>query len=257
MGDAAPEQRDWTWEEFNRHVDGLCPLEAKRVFGEMNTDGSSVYYRKQIRQAVLDLQHYIPEFQKNRETVYFHEDFAEDGHAHVGALPPQSKPTEAYYFNSDKRERFGVVQIPWESRFHMTTKEYSDTLNESYTVLTAASIGALAVAETINMLKSAGRRHVGLMAVSPRHDQFYLYPQIKGPWVFSLFWNGHKLDYRDCEHVPFDEATAQTVAFYVQGMFLSYIERNPQEAAARLQFYNAERAKLYIKMQSKGFVNEL
>lgn len=253
MGDAAPEQRDWTWAEFNAHVDELCPLECKRVFGQMNPDGSSVYYRKQIRQAILDLQNFIPEFRKNRETVYFNEDFAEDGRAQVGALPPQSRITGAYYFNTDRNLRFDVVQTDWEDRFHMTTREYQDTLNSNYIVLTAASVGALAAAETLNLLCANGRQHVGVMAISPKHDQFYLFPKVEGPWVFSLWWDGLKLDYRDCEHVPFDEETAQAVAFYVQAQFLSYVERNTADATARMLEYNGKRTDLFIKMQEKGF----
>jgi len=244
----------WTWLQFNAAVDSLCPLECKRLFGSMNIDGSSVYYRKTIRQAVLDLANFIPEFTRNNETIYYNQDFAADGSASVGVMPPMAELQSGWYYNVYDQVRYPVVQVPWEGRFQLTTNATLDTLNSDYVSLTASGNSAIAVANTISMLKSAGRQKAGIMAISPKHDQFYLFPAVDGAWVFSMFWDGQKLDYRDAELVPFEEEAAQAVAWWVQAQFASYIERDIQRAAAFHLQYSNKRSNIYTRTKSKGFV---
>lgn len=239
----------WTWQKFNQEVDALCPLESKRIFGAANADGSSVFYRNQIRQAVLDLMDFIPEFTKNHETIYYPQDFVPDGHASVGTLPPMSKTRSAWYFNTEKQtQRFQVKEMPWEHRFEMTTRKLHDSLGD-IVVLTAA---ALMAAETIELLTRRHRPHAALMAISPQHERFYLFPEIHGPWIFSLFWDGKKLAYRDQEQVPFEEEAAAAAAYFVQAQFLRYVDREPGLAAAAMTEYHTKRTNLYTTLNSKG-----
>lgn len=256
----------WTWSKFNSVVDSLCPLECKRIFGQMNPspvwckmDGSSAYYRSQIRQAIIDLQNFIPEFTKNHETIYYPLDFVSDGRASVGAMPPFGQIKSAWYYNFDpkdfeRKKRFRVVVMPWEQRFDMTTREMPDMLNSNYITLTAASMSALAMAETINMLKSHSREHVGVMAISPQHDKFYAFPHIVGDWVLSIFWDGQKLDYREQELVPFDEEVAQAVACYVVARFAQYVERDAGRAEVFNKDYAIKRSLIYVRLKEKGLL---
>lgn len=248
-----------TWCEFNAKVDKLCPLERKRVFGPMNQDGSSVWYREQIRQAVLDLKNFITEYTRNHESIYYPADFADDGEASVGALPPMCQVRSAWYYgieSSDpsKHHRFEVVNFPWEKRFEMTEHKLHDFLNSNLIVLTQASVNALAAAQTLDMLRVNGRRKVAFMAISPTHERFYLYPKVSGPWIFSLFWDGQKLDYRDCEHVPFDEDTAGAVAFFVKSQFNLYVDRDGQLGQLNGAEYKAKRTNIFTRLQGKGFI---
>jgi hypothetical protein len=252
-----------TWQQFNAAVDALCPLECKRIFGQMCSsttpvwafaDASSVYYRNQIRQAVLDLCNFIDEYNKNNETIYFESDLTTDGEASVGTLPPFAEFESAWYYSTDRLVRFPVKQVPWEHRFEMASKEFWDRLNCDYVVLTAASSAALAMADTIAMLKSAGRQKAGAMAISPRHDQFYVFPQVTGEWILSLFWNGQKLDYAPQELVPFGEEAAQAVAWWVQAQFAKYVDRDSARAADLMRDYNMKRSNLYTRTKQKGLV---
>jgi hypothetical protein len=263
----------WTWQQFNAKVDELCPLESKRLFGQMcaastmapagtaatplwnYSDGSSVYYRDQIRQAVLDLQNFIPEFCKNHETIYYPQDFAVDGMASVGALPPMAKVTDAWYYSVTKQRRVPVVEAAWEQRFTLAALHprhiNSNNFNGTAICQTAASLEMIA---TFNEVVSTTGQYVGVMAISPGHERFYLHPRIENEWVFSLFWNGHKLDFRDAEQVPFEEEAAQAVALFVRAAFLGYVERNLADAAQVTLQYNAKRSNLYLRCKSKGFL---
>lgn len=262
----------WTWQQFNAKVDELCPLEARRLFGQMctagttplwnYTDGSSVFYRNQIRQAVLDLQNFIPEYCKNHETIYYAEDFAVDGMASVGTLPPMAKVTDAWFYSLARQRRVPVIQAPWERRFDLATRHPRhinlNDFNGTSICQTAASLEMIA---TFNELHRDGHHMVGLMAISPGHERFYLHPRIEDNcqapgwrWVFSLFWDGHKLDYRDAEQVPFEEEAAQAVALSVRAAFLTYVERNASDAAALKAEYITKRSNLYLRCKSKAFV---
>lgn len=255
----------WTWRQFNAKVDELCPLESKRLFGQMcgtgatplwnYSDGSSVYYRNQVRQAVLDLQNFIPEFAKNHETIYYPQDFAADGMASAGALPPMAKVTGAWFYDVAKLRRVPVVQVPWERRFDLAARRprrlNPNDFNGAAICQTAASLELIAI---FNELHRDGDHRAAHMAISPGHETFYLHPRIEAEWVFSLFWDGHKLEYRDQEQVPFEEEAAQAVALFVRAAFLAYVERNLADAAALQTAYAGKRTNLFIRTKSKGFV---
>jgi len=243
-----------TWLQFNAAVDSLCPLESKRLFGNMNPDGTSVFYRNQIRQAVLDLANFIPEFSRSNETIYYNQDFVLDGAASVGVLPPLGEIQSAWYYHVVDQVRYPVIQVPWESRFQLASNQAKNSLDSNYVTLTAASVEALAIADALNTLKTNGRQKAGYMTVSPKHDKFYLFPAITGAWVFSLFWDGQKLDYRDAELVPFEEEAAQAVAWWVQAQFANYIDRDTQRAGSFMVQYNNKRSNIYTRTKSKGFV---
>lgn len=265
----------WTWQQFNAKVDELCPLESKRLFGTGATMatatacgsvaraggamayGGSPYYRNQIRQAVLDLQNFIPEFTKNHETIYYPQDFAIDGRASVGALPPLAKVTDAWYYSVSKQIRVPVVEAPWERRFDLATLHprhlNPNEFNGTSICQTSASLEMIA---TFKEVASATGHHSppAFMAISPGHERFYLHPRVENEWVFSLFWDGCKLDYRDTEQVPFEEEAAQAVALFVRAAFLGYVERNLADAAQVTLQYNAKRSQLYLRCKAKGFL---
>lgn len=250
-----------TWRQFNERVDELCPLEATRVFGKMFIDpnaayfGSSVYYRRIIRQAVLDLRFFIKEYTRNNETVYFNSDFAEDGMAHVGALPPNSHMTDAWYYDAHKQRRCPVKQIPWQDRFEMASNRLWDNLEmESFNGdLVNATSASLDAARTIQLLHRENRPRVGLMAISPGHERFYLYPKVQHNFVFSIFWDGQKLCDRDQELVPFDEEAVKAVSDYVKADFAGYFERDNTRKADFMKDYAIKRGDIFIRLQAKGF----
>jgi hypothetical protein len=216
------------------------------------TDGSSVFYRNQIRQAVLDLCRYIPEYARNNETIYYNQDFAPDGAAHVGALPPMSKVESVWLYSANKQRRFPVEQVAWEHRFKLCHQrhEHFEGGMGAEVMPSAASL------EAEHKFREAGYmphpHFKGHMAISPRHDRFYITPQIEGEWLLSLFWDGLKLDYRDQEQVPFEEEAALAVSWWVKGQFADYIERDPGRAAGFVGQFKTKRSELYLQALDKG-----
>ena len=121
----------YTWCEFQREVYELMPQDKDRL-------GMEGYLPRLIRQAVIDLQQFIPAFRVRHETLYYPFDFALDGAAGVGTLPPQSEVTEIWMFNLNRLERARVVKYDWERRFSLVHKHHDhDTLGLEEMTMTA------------------------------------------------------------------------------------------------------------------------
>lgn len=245
---AVVDQDTFTWGTFSAEVLSRCPIDASRL-------GTQDFLPRLIRDAVLDLQRYIPAFTTRHETIYYAADFTQDGSASVGAMPPSSKINDAWMYNTAEQERFEVVSWPWERRFELANREVPDLLNSSYVVNTAAS---LAASEIVNRLLNfyGPRKHCGLFAIDPQAQTFYLYPSMPSSWVFSMFWTGTKLNFRTEESVPFCERAAIAVSYYVRAHMRRDYERNQADYEAYMKDYIAARTNLYLDYKSKGDLNK-
>jgi hypothetical protein len=71
----------------------------------------------------------------------------------------------------------------------------------------------------------------------------------------SLFWDGQKLDFQDDEQVPFSEAAALAVSYFVKGNTASEVEDSIQNAAYWMDRYEKQKPKLYLDDKAKRGVN--
>ena len=67
----------YTWLEFKTEVLNLMPQDADRL-------GMDNYLPRLIREAVIDLQQFIPAYRKRHETLYYAKDLVDDGAASAG-----------------------------------------------------------------------------------------------------------------------------------------------------------------------------
>jgi hypothetical protein len=236
----------YTWCEFKNEVLALMPQDANRI-------GMEDYLPRLIREAVIDLQQFIPAYRKRHETIYYPTDFVREGSACVGTLPPQCQLQGVWLFRNRNSERFEVERFPWERRFELVNSRHrgNDELGTSLMTLTASSVAAI---ELINRLpvSSAGIRRYGLMAVDPQGDSFYLHPAIENGWLLSINWNGRKLDYRDDELVPFEEPASYAVASWAKSKIAMEVDRDLQRAEAFFAEYAQKRVNLYLELKEQG-----
>lgn len=212
-----------TWVEFKAAVNKLLPIDSKRV-------GTEDYLEQLQRQAILDLQEFIPKYQTGHETTYDTlTDLSDEGSASRGELPvPSAKVTEVYILRTDeasKVTRFPVnITYRWEDRYEL--------------------INGLACLNDNN----------GLMTIDPHGQKFYVYPQIKIGEVISaktyssvlvLVWDGIIFDYEDSDDVPFTEKTAMAVATFCKAHLKSEADLDPGDFDRKMLEYTKERRKLY------------
>ena len=222
----------YTWAEFVAEVKKLLPIEAQRVgVGTTATD----YLTSLIRQAVIDLQRVVPGFQINHETLYHPEDLVAEGHAMRGVKPPQSafrslSLTNIYTDDEDVQQilRWPGIPHPWGGRFDL--------------------VNGLVPVNDGNCRYS----------IDNAGYTFYVYPvpTTDGEcWLVSMFWDGQKLDFQDDEQVPFSEAAALAVSYFVKGNTAPEVEDSIQNGAYWMDRYEKQKPKLYLDDKAKRGVN--
>lgn len=235
--------RYWTWSEFNDKVIELLPQDSQRI-------GLEKYIPNLIRQAVLDLQDFVPGFRKRHETLYYPEDFAVDGAASVGALPPHADICEAWLWSMERNKRFTVENFKWQDRFKLVNQLEGDFAGNDFIVLTQASFASIEISN--RLLAMTGVKRVALMAVDRAGHTFYFYPQIIKGWLLSLFWDGRKFDWKDDELVQFGEEEAWAVSAWVRAKIAMEVDRDQQRHDAIMRDYAVKRTNLFIFHKEKG-----
>jgi hypothetical protein len=220
----------YTWAEFVAEVRKLLPIEAQRVgVGSTATD----YLTSLIRQACIDLQRVIDGFTINHETIYYPDDMVREGYAMRAVKPPQSKFRDLSIFRildytdstSVPRQqvtRYHARAFPWANRF--------DLVNGSVSINDGSAF----------------------YSIDPAGYTFYAYPMKQGEcWMVSLFWDGQKFDFEDEEQVPFSEAAALAVSYFVKANTSLEVEDGIQNAAYYRQMYDQQKTKLHIDDRAK------
>ena len=108
-----------TWREFTNIVYDLLPVDvARRNVGQLPAGRSGLsYVERQIRQAVLDLQHHIRYYREGHQTTYLYSDLIESGDASLGTLPINARLSRAKCVSIvDPEHQRPYTPYPWEHR---------------------------------------------------------------------------------------------------------------------------------------------
>lgn len=182
--------------------------------------GLDTFIDEQLRQSLLDLQHFIPYFRSNNVNTLVKADFTQVGLG-CKADMPDGTLKEVYIRYSQDQELRPVGSIPWSYRHSLTY-------------------------ESCNCEP--------LISIKPDGTEFYLYPNITSDATTEqviLVWEGEKYDYAGSDIVPFDNATARVVASYVLAkLFHESIESNPT-ARTHYDMYAGGRRRLYTNLKRK------
>ena len=236
----------YTWLKFKEEVLALMPQDSNRL-------GMDDYLPRLIREAVIDLQQFIPSYRRRHESLYFDADLVRDGGASVGTLPPHSEVTSVWYCNVEDAHgtRVPVVKWDWEKRFEMV-QSHGDAgvFGMDVMALTASSVAAIELINRLPTSKSARHPH-GYMATDPQGQTFYLSPYLPAGWVLSVNWNGRKLEFVDGENVPFDEGASFAVAAWAKSKIAMEVDRDPNRSSEFMREYILKRTNLYIELKDK------
>jgi hypothetical protein len=237
----------YTWLQFKNEVQALMPQDANRL-------GMQDYLPRLIREAVIDLQQFIPSYRKRHESLYFPTDFVAEGAASVGTLPPQSELTGAWLFRNATQQRYDIEMCPWERRFDLVHGDRHELgCDNQFMSMTTASVQAIELLNRLPQFRGKRERY-GLIAPDPQGDSFYLYPAMCNGWILSLHWNGRKLDFRDDELVPFEETASFAAAAWAKSKIAGEVDRDAERAQMFMQEYELKRVNLYIENNAKAFI---
>jgi hypothetical protein len=216
---------DWyKWSEFCELSRAFMPLEKQRL-ALQDSNGTPGYISNQIRQAVIDLQKYIPAFLKNHETIYDPEDFATDGSASVGTAPPSAAVKEFWVCNTETGARYPTTMFPYARRYELIH-------------------GTLEIPD----------QHARVAMASG--GRFWVYPVIQPGFCLVIKWDGIgttnvKLDFKDDELVPFTEDAAKAVAHFVKAEVCREIDKDYTGYDSHLRSYLTARKDIYLNNKEK------
>lgn len=219
---------DWyTWKEFCDLARELMPLEKQRLDLQDSEDGAPGHLTLQIRQAVIDLQRFIPAYLKNHESIYDPEDFALDGSASRGATPPGALLKEFWVFNTETGVRHPVISFPHERRH-----------------------------ELIHGMANVADQQARL-ALDPHGETFWVYPAVEPGWCLVMNWDAKgttniKLDFKDDEKVPFGEDAAKAVSEYAHAQIARIVDRDLAMHESWMRSYLTSRKDLYLESKDKA-----
>lgn len=213
-----------TWEEFNAQVDKLLPLDSARL-------GTEDYIDSLKRQAVLDLQGFIPRFRVGHESIYDpDDDLTQEASSSKGELPDTGiKVTDAYILRTNTGDstetRFPVLfDYPWDDRFALVNGQICINDNNAR------------------------------MTIDPYGKTFYVFPQILSSELLNaityssvlvLNWDGVKFEFNDGEDTPFTEKAALAVAEYCSGHISRKINKDLQGYESHAKSFQRERLALF------------
>lgn len=202
-----------TWANFVAAV-----LEGLSV--DADRRGLELFRTRNIKNAVIDLQRYIPQYQNGHTTTYVEGDMDVQGNAQIGAFPAFVTPTAIYVYSTDTADN------PLQRRNRLNFVDWNDRQR-----LIDGSVPCRAY----------------VYAISPMAKRFMIYPQITvaDKTALMLVWRGLKQDFLDGDTVPFPEEACEAVAAYVKWKIILEVDKNPALAASFYGLYAMKRLALH------------
>lgn len=220
----------YTWSQFKDAVKKLCPLDSiRKGVGTSAED----FFEGNLRQAVIHIQSVIEQFRLNHETVYQLSDFVQEDKALRSVKPPESIIRDVFMARTTDEgtadqltQRFSCVVYDWKDRFDLVHgNEYVDDNRPR-------------------------------IAIDPAGYTFYLYPAPPSDdtacWVVSMFWDGLKLNFKDCEQTPFNEMMAACVANYIKAQIALDVEKSKENYEVYMGQFNRMKPLLYVNEKEKA-----
>jgi hypothetical protein len=234
------EPQNYTWAQFVDAVLGMLTVDASRLgsgFLEVTTVNglrrlqAGDYRLAMLRQGVIQLQGVMESYRLNHETLYLPStDLVTEGCASRGVKPPQSVIRDVWLaqIHTDATTgqqsctRFPTRAWPWEDRFSLVNGKVP--VNDGQ----------------------------GVFCIDPQGYTFYVYPEVFDCWMLSIHWDGLKLDFKDAEETPFDEATVGAVAEYVKAKISREVEHDTALHDSYMRTFGMAAQRIYTREREKS-----
>ena len=227
MNNIPPDSTSYTWSQFTAAVLALLPTDASRLGPVQDA------LPRWIRERVIDIEEYIPGYQKNHETLFSGADFAGEGYASRAAIPPQGRIVDAYLITYDCQ---GWQRQPGNQR----------------RCLRSGALRTVAWEARMDLVEGRDRWGGGpVLSINRQAHNFYLYPAITDRQQLSVFWEGKRINFNPDELTPFDEPMTQVVADGVKARIELHINRDIGMANEFDALFAKGRSRLYIEMHEK------
>jgi hypothetical protein len=197
-----------TWQEFYTSVYALLPSDARRLNVGVSSTIDEPWLRRLIRQAVGDLQRYIPAYTVGHESIFTPDDLLDEGSAQMGTIP-STEMSAAIRMMYSVKEGHTCCRRPYQSYMGGWAHRFDLICGNVMTV------------------------SQGQVVIDPYGKQFLILPAIEEGYELDVWWDGIKINFTDSETVPFDEQAANAVSLYCK----AYIEREVKQSTDGFMLY--------------------
>lgn len=205
-----------TWLRFTDSVKDL-------MAGDYQIANLQSFLLANLRQGVIDIQRYVPEYGVGHETTFLPGDLRLEGSAHRGCLNHELTELVHVEFvdKEDECARRLVWVEPWKNRQDLICgcRTESDFAGIAFNISTG---------------------------------HFYVYPAIPEGYKLIMEWNGMKRVFEDGDCVPFDESMAQVVADYLRWRIKRDLDHDMAAARELEASYIRARRNLYVDARNRS-----
>lgn len=202
------------WSEFVAEVTAQLSVDGTRR-------GLEAFRNRFIRNAVLDLQRYIPGYRTGNTTTYGIGDVTKLDFCSLVEMPSGAKPKEIWIYSTAAGadqycKRYRCDFYPWAKRQDLICGKL-DFMNwwrggAWPGGCCPAPADVVPNCNGFNWCEQKG--YVYTMA--PHGKSFLVYPQISATNALILLWDGYKTEFADGDTIPFPAGASEAVASYVK-----------------------------------------
>lgn len=230
------------WSEFVAAVNEHLVTDATRR-------GIETFNSRQIRNAVIDIQRFVPYFRTGNTTTYQLGDLTAVGCAHLVGMPDGCQPKACYTVGKLAGQDGNIVRhrmdfYPWKEREALIRGElnfgswWGALWGGNVPPVTPPQVGWNTGMEWL-------RRKGYCYSVGPHGRNFLIYPQINAATELLLVWDGIKTSFQGTDEVPFNDQCAEATAAFVKTRIGAYVNNDPTLAQMAMQDWVTLRRKLY------------
>ncbi len=233
------------WSDFVLEVNAQLSVDANRR-------GLEAFRDRFMRNAVLDLQRYIPGFRQGLTTTYLKADVEALDHCSLVAFPAGAKPKELYQYSINpaddqycKRHRLDFY--PWERRQDLLCGklDFMAWWGAWNWPVGSCPPNPPANVNGWNWLQRKGY----VYTIAPHGKNFLVYPALNDETALLLVWDGYKTEFLVADTVPFSDGTAEAVANYLKWRITLDVDKNPGLAREYQAMWRERRLSLYRDWQ--------
>ncbi len=233
------------WSDFVLEVNAQLPIEATRR-------GLEAFRDRLMRNAVLDLQRYIPGFCQGLTTTYLAVDVEALDHCSLVKLPNGAKPRELWQYSIKDGDdphcrRHRLDFYPWARRQDLICGKLDFM---AWWGAWNWPVGSCPPTPPANVQGWDWVRRKGYVyTIAPHGKSFLVYPAVNDETALLLVWDGYKTEFSPTDTVPFSDGTAEAVANYVMWRIMLTVDKNPGLAREYQAMWRERRLSLYRDWQ--------
>lgn len=244
------------WSDYVTQVDAHLVTDATRR-------GLETFRDRFLRNAVIDLQRFIPGYRVGNTTTYQVADVVAVGSAHLVAFPAGARPTAVYIIDTDPAadsatQRYRLDFYPWLKRQALIDGDlqFCDWWAGCWGGWGPSCQSGPPPVTPPGASWGWACRKGYVYSIGPHGKNFLIYPQLTATTELLLVWDGLKTSFADGDSVPFPDESCEAVAAYIKAKVCNYVDKNVALGQIANQDWKEGRLKLYRDWQETQSMEE-